>query len=402
MSTDTPKVLNPPPGLHRRLESVGLAGFAAENTPDAQKGRVCVKEWVSSDDDRFHRYVHQLAALFFADVDAQRLDRFLVVLHADGTADVHLNWFGYDISVLAKGDIAAGERVAIKKVADIGRLWPVGIEVAPTDGIVFCFRHGWRFGLFYDLRAPDCALLDLDATERWFGWGFKQLAFREELATVADSPLYARMRADGWFPFLELLGGEYAELGRLYGDAEPPTMPALDAWVAKAFPVERVRSITRRWWGKPAFDRKRTLLEAGIEQFLRANPTDTIGAIKTLYSEIEGLLRVEHQAGNGDNAAHLIGKVKAQARARFDTEDALGFPKRFSSYLANVVFRGFETDGPADLTRNSALHGVAPAETYTRARALQLLLVLDQLSSFMGPAASPVPRPASSSGEGAE
>lgn len=375
-----------------------IAGFTMEIIPTGQRGRAVVKEFVTSDEERFHRYVHQIASMFLGRVDWSRVEQFLVLVHPDGSADVHVNAFDYSLEVLAKEDLAAGEPVGQRKVADIRRLVFPSLPVAPADSFFFCVRVGWRFGLFFDLRLGQDGPVDPDETARWLGWGYKQLAFREELAAIAAKPLYERMRADGWFPFIGLLGGDYEDLARLYeGRGDVPDHD-LDVWVERRFTDERIRQMCARWWKKSAFSAKQPLIEAGIEQVLRRTPTDTIGAIKTLYSELEGLLRVGYRATKGTKTTELVGKVKTDGKAKFDAIEPLGFPKLFSSYLSKVVFAGFDPAEEVDLTRDSALHGVASVEKYTRYRAVQLLLILDQLHFLM---ADPPPSDAAGADEGA-
>jgi hypothetical protein len=61
----------------------------------------------------------------------------------------------------------------------------------------------------------------------------------------------------------------------------------------------------------------------------------------------------------------------------------------FLTYLRDVVFARFDTvSGRVAMSRNSSSHGVAPAELYTQERALQTILVLDQIYFSADPGAS--------------
>ena len=63
----------------------------------------------------------------------------------------------------------------------------------------------------------------------------------------------------------------------------------------------------------------------------------------------------------------------------------------FFKYLESVVFRGFDVDkDDVELSRHSVGHGVAAQEKYTKVRASQLILVLDQIHFYLGETKSTV------------
>ena len=75
----------------------------------------------------------------------------------------------------------------------------------------------------------------------------------------------------------------------------------------------------------------------------------------------------------------------AKGNSNFSDSDSLGFTSQFYKYLDNVVFKGFNLDtGEIDLSRHSVAHGVAKFDSYDQVRALQAILILDQLYFFMG------------------
>ena len=52
--------------------------------------------------------------------------------------------------------------------------------------------------------------------------------------------------------------------------------------------------------------------------------------------------------------------------------------------LDTFLFRGFDLEhGTVDLSRHSVAHGVAAADQYTRIRALQVILSLDQMHHYI-------------------
>ena len=56
----------------------------------------------------------------------------------------------------------------------------------------------------------------------------------------------------------------------------------------------------------------------------------------------------------------------------------------FLQYLKEVVFANFDVNqGKVDLSRHSSSHGVAEVEKYTKERALQMILILDQIFFYL-------------------
>jgi hypothetical protein len=63
----------------------------------------------------------------------------------------------------------------------------------------------------------------------------------------------------------------------------------------------------------------------------------------------------------------------------------LGFPTIIYDYLNITIFNNFNPllNGKIDLSRHSTSHGVANAEDYTKIKALQAILTLDQLYFYL-------------------
>ena len=96
-----------------------------------------------------------------------RVSAMLLVTHEDGTADLYLQDFPIEIEIMAKHDIAKGDAIFQSSIADVRRSRMSWLQLKSTDGVLCCFKVGWKFGLFFDL-APD-RQLDVDAMERSLG-----------------------------------------------------------------------------------------------------------------------------------------------------------------------------------------------------------------------------------------
>ena len=111
-----------------------------------------------------------------------------------------------------------------------------------------------------------------------------------------------------------------------------------------------------------------------------------ITCIKTLYSEIEGILRLAYfkEYNHKPTYAQLKTYARDRAQQKSISENPLSFPDLFYRYLDEVIFKSFNLQtGARTLSRHSASHGVAPTQEDTRERALQAILTIDQMIRHM-------------------
>lgn len=121
---------------------------------------------------------------------------------------------------------------------------------------------------------------------------------------------------------------------------------------------------------------------SGIDAYLMNTAGGFITSIKTLYSEIEGIVRINYlkEIGANPSFSQLINYVEGKASVKFGSYNSLGFPGIFYEYLKEVVFRSFDLkQGIVNLSRHSTSHGVAKSTDYTKAKAFEAILVLDQI-----------------------
>jgi len=192
------------------------------------------------------------------------------------------------------------------------------------------------------------------------------------------------MFADGWFPFIQLLGGDFEELAKCY--EHKSSFPGNMETFLNRFSKDRIKAFVNRWWGNQIFERKRKILEAGINAYLSETQAGYIACVKTLYSEIEGVIRIRYvtEKGMDPKFKELIDFVKEKAEGKFGPRESLGFPDVFYRYLKETIFQNFDLKtGQLDLSRHSVSHGVAEQMEYTRTKAMQAILTLDQMYFYL-------------------
>ena len=371
---------------HMHLEKVQpLAGFAATDMAPQSFGWILQRAFVCSDDPTFYLYSDQISRMFLNNYFLDGITHYLILIHRDLSADVYVGSFAIQVKMLAKRDLKAGEPVSQKDIADIAELRFPGISVDKTDAIIFCFKKGWKFGLFFDLSPIDHeSTLDVDRLSHDLGSYYRYLSFQELYSILENKAIFQRMFADGWFPFIQLLGGDYEELAKCYGN-ETALQDAVDTFAAR-FNRQRISSFTERWWNNTIFQEKKSILNAGIEAYLSGNEAGNINCVKTLYSEIEGIVRIRYvqEKGADPKFAELLGYVRDKAQGKFGPGGTLGFPEEFYQYLKEQVFKDFNLQtGRVDLSRHTVSHGVADQKEYTKTKALQAILILDQMYFYL-------------------
>ena len=76
--------------------------------------------------------------------------------------------------------------------------------------------------------------------------------------------------------------------------------------------------------------------------------------------------------------------IEQKAKNKFISMESLGFPDIFYKYLKEVLFKSFDLKkDEVDLSRHSTAHGVAKPEQFTKDRALQAILTLDQMYRYL-------------------
>jgi hypothetical protein len=365
-----------------------LIGFAAKDSLPGQQALVVKRAIYTSDDPTFYKLINGLNKALFAHLK-QPLDPIslvLVLLHKDGSAHLYVNEeVGLSIEARIRTSVEQGQPVSLGSIVDIGPMKILDVEIQETDNVVLCFKVDWKFGLFFDFD-EDRAKRPLNKGAMWATLGsvYRLLKFGGVFSALEQVPLFDKMTSDGWFPFQDFLQGEWDELVGIYkSDFDQPNR--LEK-LCKRYDQDRLRAITEKWWRNPIFVGKRSILEAGVRGYLAATPDGYVCAIKTLYSETEGLLRAAFLKKHGRKVrdqGELLDNLSLEVAAVAGHETSLFLPRVFSQFIKEVVFAHFDETKDVPLSRHSVAHGVARSDCYTQSRALQAILIVDQLFYFL-------------------
>ena len=387
--------------MHIQVDKVQrIKGFTVCNVPKDHYFWALSSASLTSDEPSFYRYIeeisniylHSIRCLFDGEeypINIDEIHQFLILIHRDLSADIYVNDFSIEVKMLAKRDLKA-RLIRENDIADISELRFPDIDIQESDSIIYCFKVGWKFGLYFNLLSGEDRCedrVDIALMQVKLGRLYRYLRFQYVYQSLESENHFGEMIKDGWFPFVQILGEEYKELARTYQNKKFNYDDKIKKMLDK-FNESRVKGMTEKWWKKPIFREKQQLLQAGIDAFLQGNESGYINCIKTLYTEIEGIMRFLYRnTGQGNRVGlkelilHLtdIGKQRAA-----NDDQSLLLARQFLEYLTGSVFTNFDLGtGTVDLSRHSASHGVAIAKDYTPERALQALLTLDQIYFYL-------------------
>ncbi len=361
-----------------------LAGLLMSSGAKGEQVNVLQKHFFTSCEDNHRHFFNELLGTVLGP-NLENLNKVLTVIR-EKKAYIYKN-YPMVLESRLKEDVKAHRVVFENQVLDIlgvkFRDAVFNLDIKDGDKFLWLFRDGWSFGLYFDFSGK----MKVDDLWGELGTCYRKIRYYSLYSFLSTENNFDRLLARGWFPFAQILGSEFDQLRWSLDHDDTKEITITENNVIKSFTRERIDKFTGYWWRNEIFRKKRELLTAGINAYLRADADGIINCIKTLTSEIEGIIRLDYHRtkGKAPTTRELKDYILAQGQSKFSTPDSRGFPGLFFKYLEDVLFRGFDVDkNDVELSRHSVDHGVAAPEKYTKVRALQLILVLDQIHFYLG------------------
>ena len=386
-TTSRPAVLAGNVGKPIILRDANLRGVSAEAAlPGTSSIKVWIRGSMTSDQALFHRVAPNLISAI--NHCAQRvgecpaLDRastILLVMKPDNTGELWIDSAAVMAEARLKRSVLAGAVLFENDFADLTGMWFPLVDITTEDRIIVLFREGFRFGLFFDFN-PDGCLNIVDA-KRVLGTLYRKMRYAGLYAVLADEAVFTRVVAAGWFPFIEIMTGEFKALSSACESGFP--LDVAEAALAAKFTSERLDQMFDRWMSKPHFKEKEAILRSGVKAY---KESDWVACLKVVLTEIEGIIVEACFAATGQRPrkiAKLLDFTVDTATKMAGGKDTLFFPTEFAHYLKHYTYADFDAGAnQQSAARNAVGHGRAKAEHYTQARALQALLTLDQFAFY--------------------
>lgn len=366
------------------IPNVNVAGIVVGTIKPGETGNILTKSFITSDDIRFYTYAPNILQFFVDKNELSQLDRLLVLIKNDNKAYVY-RVFPMSVLFKPKKGVKKGEVIFYDDIADIIQVEftdaVTNIKIENDDQVIWLFREGLKFCLYFDFSRS----IPSEARKIDMGYYFRKTLFAKLYEFTSQSINFDKLLVDGWFPFIRLIGPRFDKLINHYETLSD--YEAANQEIISYYTDEIINGFTVNWFKHPIFNEKKELIEAGLSSYFQNNQIGNISCIKILSSEIEGILRSSlYKDSNVTNPTteqlkiHIVNKALKQ----FNTLESLGFPHKFKDYLDNVMFKGFNiADTEIPTSRHSVAHGVARLDNYSRIRALQLILLMDQIFFFL-------------------
>lgn len=369
------------------LTDVNIHAIVAEPVRGGETANVWTRIVASSDQKLFHDIVGNLVAAVEhcarragAYVKLDMANTILLVIRPDNSAELWVDAAAvmHESTLKRPGSLAAGTVLFENDIADVRGMWFPLVEIGARDRILCIFREGWRFGLLFDGNS-DGELSIADA-KRDLGTLYRRMKYADLYAAVAHQPTFGQLVGAGWFPFLELMSGEFGKLvsmcqsGFKLDDEEKVLVGKFDA--------SRLDRMFERWMQRPHLKSREIILQSAINAYKTRDP---VSVIKNVLTEIEGVLADAYFRAHGEHTRKLkkLLDFAVELAAERAGKDTLYFPTEFATYLRDYAFADFERgrDGGV-VSRHAVGHGALTADQYTMPRALQALLTLDQFAFY--------------------
>lgn len=370
-----------------RLKELNLAGFSASAAEEGDAVKIWTRMSLTSDELMFHVMAENISGVLInaaqqngSDIRPDRVGILLLVIKPDNSAELWADTAAVTIQAILNRSVNGGAAIFDRDISDVVKMWFPKVGITEADRILCLFRTKWSFALFFDFSRD--RPLDIDAAQRDLGTLHRRLYYRHLYEMVENQINMQRLSKSGWFPFAEIIGHEFAEIANC-SNAELD-LSMLEEKILASFDDARIEKIFSRWMAKPAFQGKEKILRPAIDAFKRG---ESVIVLKTLLTEIEGVLQSAHRNKNGKSAKKLSALFEfaiTSAKERTGTEDSLLFPASFVEYLKAYTFNNFDPDSVGDTaSRHAVGHGAAEADSYTQIRALQAILTLDQFAFYI-------------------
>jgi hypothetical protein len=368
-----------------RANNIDLEGFALQDGLGGNKIKIQTEGFLYSSKEMFHIILDQIKNIF-SSLDLQKSNDFIIIIHPNKEADIYIDNIDITFKAIPKRSVKKGEGIYKRDIADISDINLEGTNFDKDDKIIWVFRIDWRFGLFFSLYSNRESTTKQDILNKMSAC-FKRLFYFREFECLENPHITDPLVADGWFPFLHLIGYNLTKLLSCYQTKNIKKRNIRLKTFLSDFTKDEIFRMANKWWENGIYDDKRVLIETGLNNYCENNAAGYIACIKILMSEIEGIVRIMYCKENNTGYANfeqLQKYIKEKGKKKYESNDSLAFPEDFYDYLHNYIFANFDiTKDSIDVTRHSANHGVASPNKYTQERALQTILILDQLHYYL-------------------
>jgi hypothetical protein len=252
------------------------------------------------------------------------------------------------------------------------------ITINGDDNWFLIVTQGADKGLFFDFPgSPNDRLLNPPDIGIIFEGFISHLEFLRSYHSHPE--LKIKIFETGWFPFSRIRGNRFNGISNEIQQGN--VISSLENSIVNSFSDEEIRNIKESWMRNKVFLSHKSLFNEGIEAYLNEK---FICAIHILYPRIEGIMRFLYRGNKKQPYATDIVDDLINITKEKKVGLSYQFPDDFKSYMTTFYFRRFNVkENRLNLSRHSLGHGTTNADEFTKIRAFQAILILDQISWYV-------------------
>jgi hypothetical protein len=283
-------------------------------------------------------------------------------------------------------DILKGEMVVNNDIADIRELKFQGVEFESGCGSLFIFSIGWRKFLYFDMTPllpkeqmqEGCGVESQFSIEQIAPLIYSMALFPEAFYT--EPSIMEKAWKLGWFPYIRILGDKFNTI--LHALTNNFSPESCEIQIVNSFDERTIRRMVDSWMKKTIFKQNEIILRTGVEHYLKG---EYIAALHILYPRIEGLMQLIYlKVGAGRAKQEKLVDSLIEVAKEKTPRSCLFFMDKFGTFLKNFYFADFNIQAEnIEISRNSISHGVVDENELKKARALQAILILDQMYFYL-------------------
>lgn len=365
------------------INEIKIEWFATKSWLTWEQMTIETKNILSSNDKLFFDRIESIAKLI-PGINIDSLSSFLIVINKDYQAKIYINdeiWL--IMWIKPKRDIQKWSPVYKNDILDIETIKFSNIEINESDRIIYCQKVEWKFFLYYDLWRTQ-KKLDIEAMYKELGATYRSLFF-ERTYLLAKEENFEKAISQWRFPFIEIIWS-YRQILWYHGEDENKKTIFIGNFVNEY--DKKIDSIIEKWRSKGIFLQKKDIIASGINNYKNNSKDWIISCIKTLSSEIEGIIRIvyykDKNFSKNSQKKNISEYVNNIIKYWEDKKTTLFFPDLFLNFLNNVFFENWYLwENTPSTTRHTVNHWILPSNGYTKEKAFQMILILDQIYFYL-------------------
>lgn len=345
------------------------------NNPDVlvQKG------FVTNHSTLFKNFKMKILSQFIHETEVENLNRLLIIIDNQNDARIY-RVFPLRFGIRIKKGAKKGEVIFTDNISDINCVeFDDDFFTMPMnndDQIIWLTSNGGLSGLYFDFSRTST----IKTRKKDLALSYKKMLYSQMYSFLSENQSINELIDKGWFPFINLIGTDFNLLSSTINTA---TYDRVIDELMERFDRNRLRELSNLWWSNSIFRNKKDVLSAGIEFFNHNNHSGDIACIKIMLTEIEGIIRhhiIKDEGEDRRKQAAFITYLIEKGLSKYPDLGSMGFPNLFKKYLIDNTFDYFNVyDSDIKPNRHSVAHGFVNSSEYTRVRALQSILTIDQL-----------------------